>query len=405
MPITDPYYKKTTTYKHLAKTLQFKLSQSLFSSQTIDHGTQRLLRTFIFQKINKYNKVLDLGCGVGPIGITLKSAYPKAEIHMVDRDALALEYSKANAKLNNLEEGLKVYGSLGYDSVIDTDFDLIVSNIPAKIGEVALSHIIKDANNHLTKEGRVVIVVVDAINDFIKQTLESDENIEITYHHSWPSHHVYHYKFLSQEKVGKNKSSDSAFNNGEFNKQENSFEYKGREIILKTSHNLPEFDQLSFDSKRTISYLKKIKGNPENIMVINPGQGYVPLALTRQFRIQNLTLADRDLLALKTTEENLLRYDFDKDSLTISHQVGLKTIDHEVDLIIGMIPEKQNVEVYQMYINQIKDRLKTNGQILLASSSTIISRIQDMISKDKSLNVIYRERHQGRSLLLLKKVK
>jgi len=397
--MTDPFYKKTVEYKHEDIILQFKLSQDLFSSQTIDHGTARLLRTFIFEKINKYKKVLDLGCGVGPIGITLKAICPSAKVQMVDRDALAIKYTEDNAKLNNLETGINVYGSLGYDSVSDTDFDLIVSNIPAKVGEAALEHMIKDAQNYLVKDGKVVIVVVDAINDFIKSSLETDENVEVLYHRSWPGHHVYHYKFISS----KDKTIHS--NDEKFYRQDNSFEYKGREIILKTSHNLTEFDQLSFGTKMIISYLKKIKDNPRNFLIFNPGQGYIPLAITRQFSTDNITLVDRDLLALKTTNENLIRYDYPEEKISLNHQIDIKTQNKTFDIVIGMVPEKESLEVYQMYLEQINDSLKQGGQALLSSSSTIITRLEDLITKLHSFNVIYREKHKGQSLLLIKKVK
>lgn len=397
MPIIDPYYKKTVEYKQGDKTLHFNLSQALFSSQTIDHGTQRLLRTFIFEKINKYKKVLDLGCGVGPIGITLKSIYPEAEIQMVDRDALALKYSQDNAKLNNLSDGITFYGSLGYDAVIDTDFDLIVSNIPAKVGEAALTHIIKDAQNYLVKNGKVVIVVVDAINGYIKESLESDDNIEILYQKSWPGHHVYHYKFISN---GRKQGLDEE----KFYRQDNTFLYKGRELTIKTSHNLAEFDQLSFGTKMIISYLKNIKNNPKSFLIFNPGQGYIPLAVTQQFISENITLIDRDLLSLQTTNENLLRYNFPEDKITLKHQADLKLDKGTFDLAIGLIPEKQNLEVYQLYLNQINNNLKLEGQALLSSSSTVITRLEDLVSKSNFFNVIYRERHKGHSLIQLKKV-
>ncbi len=128
----DPYYKKTVPYTFEGNTFAFKVSQDLFSSLEVDHGTQRLLRTFLFEKIDSFTKVLDLGCGYGPIGIVLKKICASAEVHMIDRDALAVEYAKANAQLNGVSENTFCYGSLGYDNVKDTDFDLIVSNIPAK---------------------------------------------------------------------------------------------------------------------------------------------------------------------------------------------------------------------------------------------------------------------------------
>src|SRR5579859_1341221 len=102
MNSNDPYYKKTISYTLDTYNFAFKVSQDLFSSLDVDRGTQRLLRTFLFEKIDSFTKVLDLGCGYGSIGIFLKKICPKAQVHMVDRDALAVEYAKENALLNDI---------------------------------------------------------------------------------------------------------------------------------------------------------------------------------------------------------------------------------------------------------------------------------------------------------------
>jgi len=164
MDIFDAYFKKDVTYNYRGENLKFHVSQSLFSSHDIDLGTKRLLRTIETEGLNKYDKVLDLGCGYGPIGISLKSFYEPSIVHMVDRDALALEFSKQNVELNNLSD-IKIYGSLGYDDVTEKDFDFIVSNIPAKVGEPVLSHILEDARFYLRPRGKVAVVVIDAIGD------------------------------------------------------------------------------------------------------------------------------------------------------------------------------------------------------------------------------------------------
>lgn len=51
MNIIDAYYKKTVRYKLEDKYFEFKVSQDLFSSLEVDHGTQRLLRTFLLKKL------------------------------------------------------------------------------------------------------------------------------------------------------------------------------------------------------------------------------------------------------------------------------------------------------------------------------------------------------------------
>lgn len=151
--MNDPFYKKTEDFSFKDTIIHFNLSQDLFSSQSIDKGTQRLLRTFLPRDVTQFNKILDVGCGYGPIGISLKVASPDAVVHMIDRDALAIEYTKQNAALNNIE--VTAYGSLGYDAVIDRDFDLIISNIPAKVGDKVLPHLLLASQFHLSKNGLV----------------------------------------------------------------------------------------------------------------------------------------------------------------------------------------------------------------------------------------------------------
>ena len=132
--LLDAYFKKDIHFNYSGIDLKFKVYQSLFSSHDVDIGTKRLLRTFVFEDFQNYNTVLDLGCSYGPLGIALKYANKPSECDMIDRDALALAFSRINSELNNASD-IKIYGGLGYDDVNDRYFDLIVSNIPAKVGE------------------------------------------------------------------------------------------------------------------------------------------------------------------------------------------------------------------------------------------------------------------------------
>src|SRR5215208_4474910 len=101
---TDVYYKKTIPFNFSKQRLQFRVSQDLFSSHDIDVGTRFLLRTLVTSKeLGRPSAILDLGCGYGPIGLTLKSLYPDAVVHLTDRDALAVEYTGQNAVLNGFQ--------------------------------------------------------------------------------------------------------------------------------------------------------------------------------------------------------------------------------------------------------------------------------------------------------------
>ncbi len=403
MDIGNPYYKKTIDFTFGDYNLKFNVSQDLFSSQVIDHGTQRLLRTLLFEKIDSFSKALDLGCGYGPIGVVLKKICPNAEVQMVDRDALALVYAQENAKLNGVDDNVSVYGSLGYDNVTDTDFDLIVSNIPAKVGEHVLTHMLKDARFHLKKEGMVIIVVIDAIADYIKQELTTDESIEITYYRSWPGHHVYHYRFKSVPQIS-TPTPGLAFERGEYSRQENQFSFGDREFTLKTTFHLPEFDRLSYDSSLLLSCIKYIKNKVQDALVFSPGQGYIPVAIADAFTPQQLLLVDRDLQALKVSKENLTATGYDESKVALSHQIGIDVGALNLSLVMGILPEQQSLDVYRLYLTQAYDQLVVGGTVVLGASSTVITRIEDLLKKSTQFEILRRKKDKGRSALVLRKL-
>lgn len=164
LAVMDVYYKKEISYVFNTTAFRFAISQSLFSSFDLDHGTDVLLRT-----ITKTNpsSILDIGCGYGPLGIILSKQFPKASVLMVDRDLLAVRYTKINCLLNDVSN-VEVLGSVGLENVGDRKFDLIVSNVPAKIGDDAITEeFILTPLKHLTADGELWIVVVNGLNRFI----------------------------------------------------------------------------------------------------------------------------------------------------------------------------------------------------------------------------------------------
>lgn len=398
----DPYYKKNISYMFGDHNLAFMVSQDLFSSQVVDNGTQRLLRTLLFEKIDSFDKALDLGSGYGPIGIALKKICPLSEVHMTDRDALAIEYSKANAELNKVDDNVHVYGSLGYDDVPDTDFDLIVSNIPAKVGEHVLTHMIKDARYHLKENGKVIIVVIDAIDEYVHKELSTDESIEITYERAWPGHHVYHYRFkpeINNSSIPK----ITAFERGEYSRGQSEFKFKNTKFTIKTTFHLPEFDRLSYTTNLLLSSLASLNNQAREILVFNPGQGYVPVAVAHAFQPTKLYLADRDLQALQVSQENLKINSFPKESITLLHQVGINVENQNFDLIVGILPEKKDIGVYTLYLTQAHEQLKSGGLFIVSSTSTVITRIEEFLSKRLLFEVVKREKDKGVSVITLRK--
>jgi len=132
--IPDPYFKKQILYTAKGYQFRFDVAHTLFSSFEVDKGTDLLLRTI---DLSPPTRILDLGCGCGVIGVVLARCFPDASVTLADKDLLAVRYARHNCQLNEVAN-TQVVGSVGLESVPSGSYDLIVSNIPAKIGDEAI---------------------------------------------------------------------------------------------------------------------------------------------------------------------------------------------------------------------------------------------------------------------------
>jgi len=114
------YYDKDGVY------LKFETSDRVFSPTGIDKGTLSMLETVGF---SKDDKVLDLGCGYGFVGIYASCYVCDGQIVMSDISDEALRMTEYNIGLNAVE-GVKVVKSYGLDSIEDSNFTKILANPP-----------------------------------------------------------------------------------------------------------------------------------------------------------------------------------------------------------------------------------------------------------------------------------
>lgn len=186
----DVYFKKEITYPFAGQKFTFAIGNTLFSTFDLDHGTDILIRAITS---NNPKSILDLGCGYGPLGIILAKNNPQAEVVLVDRDLLAVRYTKYNIIKNSVTNA-KALGSLGIEEVKDKTFDLIVSNIPAKIGDEAIiQEFIMDPYKSLNPNGEYWFVVVSGLNRLIPH-VGSKHDITIEYIRKRRGHTVYKIK-------------------------------------------------------------------------------------------------------------------------------------------------------------------------------------------------------------------
>lgn len=399
----DIYFKKLVTYRYCRRELQFRVSQALFSSQQIDIGTQFLIRHITPGCSLKYKKILDMGCGYGALGLTLKAMSPESEVHLADSDALAVEYTRQNAEINGLD--VKVYGSLDYESVKDNDFDLIISNIPGKAGQPVIEHMMKQAFFHLAPGGEAAIVVVTPLEAACAEIIEKAGNIRLIECKSRPGHVIFHYSFTAHH-GGVIPPRRGIMDNDSYFRGSNKFTAGAFTYTAETAYGLPEFDQYSYTTRLLLEGLQGLKKMPVRLaMVFNTQAGHLPVIIRKMFKPENFILVDRDLLALRYSAKNLMLQGLPADYLITSHRAGIDGGGDKVDLAVALLREDEGGEAAIEDIRQLGNIIKGDGVVLVAASSTAVTRIAEKLHSFTRLRVTERKKYRGYSLLVMEPLK
>ncbi|MES9925937.1 MAG: methyltransferase [Candidatus Thiodiazotropha endolucinida] len=148
--------------------LQFHSTWGIFSPREIDEGTRLLVDRL---RIAPTDDCLDLGCGYGPIGLYMARRAPQGQTLMVDKDFMAVNYSNDNAERNQLTNA-KAILSNAFDHIDSSlRFNVIASNIPAKVGKEMLSLILHDARQRLKPGGKLYVVTINGLRQYMKRNL------------------------------------------------------------------------------------------------------------------------------------------------------------------------------------------------------------------------------------------
>lgn len=135
--------------------LVFRTADGVFSPSRVDRGTLAMLSLVDFEK---GDKVLDLGCGWGVVGILAAKLIGPESVVMVDNDPLAVELARENAARNGVGEIL-VCKSDGFGQLSATGFTKILSNPPYHTDFSVARHFIEKGFNRLVLGGKMYLVV------------------------------------------------------------------------------------------------------------------------------------------------------------------------------------------------------------------------------------------------------
>ena len=135
--------------------LRFVTDSGVFSPDRLDAGTRLLLMEAPPLTAGE-RRVLDLGCGWGPVACVAALRSPAAEVLAVDVNERALRLTARNADANGAGN-VAVARPDGVDPT--RRFDRILCNPPIRIGKPALHDLLATWLDRLAPEGRAHLVV------------------------------------------------------------------------------------------------------------------------------------------------------------------------------------------------------------------------------------------------------
>lgn len=150
---SDPqYWDFTLRNNHF----RFKTDNGVFSKREVDFGSRLLIESFEMPAVE--GTVLDVGCGYGPIGLSVAKHFTDRTVHMVDVNERAIELAKENAALNQIEN-IKIYESDRLLNVKEEGFAAILTNPPIRAGKKTVHDIFEQSFERLAAQGELWVVI------------------------------------------------------------------------------------------------------------------------------------------------------------------------------------------------------------------------------------------------------
>ena len=157
------YFDNDNNVKHNKKIIEFYFNDKkynlysdngVFSKDKFDYGTRLLLDSIDIEKIS--GNVLDLGCGLGVVGIILGTINKNINIDMIDINDRALSLVRDNLTLNKVKAN--AFSSDVYSNV-NKKYDYIITNPPIRAGKEVVRKFLLGGYDYLNDNGILYFVM------------------------------------------------------------------------------------------------------------------------------------------------------------------------------------------------------------------------------------------------------
>lgn len=143
-------------YTYLGRRLSILTDANVFSKDRVDFGSSLLIQTM---QMNPDAKVLDLGCGYGPVGICAALLAEAGRITMVDINERAVELARKNIARNGISHAEAMISDGVQALPADAQFDTILTNPPIRAGKEKVFEFYEGAYRHLVAGGELWVVI------------------------------------------------------------------------------------------------------------------------------------------------------------------------------------------------------------------------------------------------------
>lgn len=140
--------------------LQLANRANVFSRGKLDRGSRLLVS--VMDKLAPPQRLADLGCGNGLLGIMAGRLWPSAELHFFDESYMAIDSARRNVQRNLSDCRANFYATDCLHGIAEGGFDTVVCNPPfhqeQQIGDHIARQMFADSHCHLRPGGQLCVV-------------------------------------------------------------------------------------------------------------------------------------------------------------------------------------------------------------------------------------------------------
>ena len=140
----------------LGHNFRFETDAGVFSKSEVDFGSRVLIDAFEAPDLE--GSILDIGCGYGPIGLSIAKANEKRTVHLVDVNTRAIQLAEKNAAANGIQN-VRIYESDGLSAVDTANFAAIITNPPIRAGKETIFRFYNESYEKLVSKGQLWVVI------------------------------------------------------------------------------------------------------------------------------------------------------------------------------------------------------------------------------------------------------